>query len=135
IAEPTFEPTQCMTNGMFWSVMFFNAISASAGCSLSSNGAVAEVSQLAVRDPIPFVRVEAEGRRAPSYSQPARHFIYVEFFPRRLAQPRLAAWRQIEAADAEPKAKGGMSVSSSRLCSSPSAAAFTARDDRRAFSF
>jgi len=36
-----------MTNGMFWSVMFFNAISASAGCSLSSNGAVAEVSQLA----------------------------------------------------------------------------------------
>ena len=37
-AEPTLEPVQCITNGMFWSVMFFSAISASAGCSLSSNG-------------------------------------------------------------------------------------------------
>src|SRR5271163_4612240 len=30
-AAPTFDPVQCITNGMFWSVMLFSAISASAG--------------------------------------------------------------------------------------------------------
>ena len=36
-AAPTLEPLHCMTNGMFWSVMLLSAISASAGCVLSSN--------------------------------------------------------------------------------------------------
>src|SRR5437016_1569043 len=35
-AEPTFDPTQDMTRGRFWSVTLFSAISASAGCNLSS---------------------------------------------------------------------------------------------------
>ncbi len=36
IAAATFEPMHCSTNGMFWSIADFSAISASAGCSLLS---------------------------------------------------------------------------------------------------
>ena len=35
-AAPTLEPVHCMTKWMFWSAAFLSAISASAGCSLSS---------------------------------------------------------------------------------------------------